>query len=99
MYWKLAPLSSTDNNKKVYSLIHLQIIHCVFKPGHPFFVIKKWSHNHTLVCSLERSQILVVFVEIVEISFRASDVNSPVDVNSPLFGFCQLNSTNMENMS
>ena len=29
---------------------------------------------------------------------RASDVNSPVDVNSPLFGFCQFYSTNMENI-
>ena len=37
---------------------------------------------------------------LIFISFiRASDVNSPVDVNSPLFGFCQFYSTNMENMS
>ena len=33
------------------------------------------------------------------IKLRASDVNSPVDVNSPLFGFCKFYSTNMENMS
>ena len=34
-----------------------------------------------------------------QIAFRTSDVNSPMDVNLPLFGFCQFHSTNMENMS
>ena len=50
-------------------------------------------------CKLQYINLLSVLSILPCVAYRASDVNSPVDVNSPLFGSCQFDSINMEYMS